>query len=112
MIIAMPIWIIAVYSAYQGLRLVFASENNEMNLIKTNIFKRTRHPAYLGSLLIYFGLCISTLSLISFALLIPIFLIYNRFVDYEEKQLIKQFDDEYIAFMRITPKWRIKFRIK
>jgi len=60
---------------------------------------------YLASILTYFGLMVSTLSLLSLALFVGIFVFYNFIANYEEKLLEAKFGEEYKKYKRITGKW-------
>ena len=60
-------------------------------MVNAGPFRRVRHPLYLGALLGFAATAISSLSLIPFALLIPIFVFYNYITSYEEKLLEAKF---------------------
>lgn len=79
-------------------------------IITSGAFRYVRHPLYLASVLMYFGLVISTLSLISMILLVGIFLFYDHIASYEETWLEERFGEEYREYKEITGKWipRIK----
>ncbi len=69
------------------------------------VFGRVRHPMYLGTVLFYFGLAVLTLSLLSLAFCLLIFLLYNRLADYEERLLDERFGDEYTEYRTKVRKW-------
>ena len=71
----------------------------------SGVFRYVRHPLYLGALLFYLGLTIATCSLVSFVLLVVIFLFYNYIAGYEEKLMLRRFGDEYRDYMEKTGKW-------
>jgi len=74
-------------------------------VVSTGVFRYVRHPLYLASILTYFGLMVSTLSLLSLALFVGIFVFYNFIANYEEKLLEAKFGEEYKKYKRITGKW-------
>lgn len=74
-------------------------------VVDTGPFHYVRHPLYLGALMAYAGTAISSLSLISLALLIPIFFFYNYIAGYEEKLLEVKFGDTYREYEMRTGKW-------
>lgn len=108
-IFAVPFWIIAGFLAYNGMRVVFGAGSSELtsDIISTGVFRYARHPIYLGSMLVYIGLIISTLSLLSLGLFIFIFVFYNYVANYEEKLLLEKFGKEYKKYQQKVPKWGI-----
>jgi len=71
----------------------------------SGVFRYTRHPMYLGSLLFYLGLAFATASLLSCVLLVGIFLFYNYIAGYEERLLLEKFGEEYRRYRDQTGKW-------
>ena len=74
-------------------------------VMKTEAFRFVRHPLYLASMLTYFGVAISTLSLLSLAVLIPIVIFYDHIAGYEEKLMEEKFGSEYLEYKHKTGKW-------
>jgi protein-S-isoprenylcysteine O-methyltransferase Ste14 len=77
---------------------------NDHQLITHGIYRRVRHPIYLGVLIAVFGPPVYASSLwgsLAMAVLIPIFL--NR-IRMEEQLLIEEFGEAYEAYRRTTPK--------
>ena len=75
-------------------------------LVTTGIFQYIRHPHYTSLIIIGFGLALFFYSLFAIVIaIISVPLIIWSIID-EEKQLIKQYGDEYKEFMKKTP-WRI-----
>jgi len=83
-------------------------EHKPGKVITNGAFKYVRHPLYLASILTYLGLTISTLSLISLALFVGIFVFYNYIASYEEKLLEAKFGDEYRKYKERTGKWMLR----
>lgn len=94
-----------------GLFLIFRTgyilfhEEMPSSLIKTGIFAHTRHPLYLGVLIIYIGLILLSVSLISIVGFIIAFLLYNWIANFEEKDLEEIFKEEYLEYKKKVPKW-------
>jgi protein-S-isoprenylcysteine O-methyltransferase Ste14 len=109
-LIAIPIWVIAGYLAFDGLKTVFGEKQEKPTVISTGVFKYLRHPIYLGSMLVYVGWIISTLSLLSIVLFVIIALFYNCIANYEEKLLLEKFGEEYQKYMHSVPKWGIRLK--
>ncbi len=99
------ILILAGYLAFKGLRQVFKEVRDPPEVIRTGVFRYSRHPVYLGSILLYLGLTIITLSLASLGLLVGIVIFYNFIASYEEQLLSEQFEDEYEDYKEDTPRW-------
>lgn len=84
--------------------VIFQAENSN-KLITTGILSHTRHPLYLGVLIIYVGFIFLTMSLISIGGLIIAFLLYNYIASFEENELIEIFKEEYLDYKKRVPKW-------
>jgi protein-S-isoprenylcysteine O-methyltransferase Ste14 len=86
-------------------RLVIDEVHDGPVLVDTGVFSLVRHPMYLGIILFYLGLSLSTLSIVSFGLWIGIFLMYDMMASYEERDLIRILGKDYIDYQRKVPKW-------
>jgi len=91
------------YLAWKGLSIVFGEVRETPQVITKSVFSIVRHPIYLGSILLYSGLIIMTLSIASFATLIVIVIFYWYISRHEEKMLIERFGDAYLEYMRKVP---------
>ena len=74
-------------------------------VVDKGVFHYVRHPLYLAAMLAYLGTAVSSFSLASFVLLIPIYIFYNFIATYEEKLLEAKFGEPYRAYERRTGKW-------
>ena len=99
------ILLISGYLAFTGLKIVFVDVREQPEVIKTGVFKFTRHPIYLGSILLYFGLTLITLSIASLGFLVLISAFYEYIATYEEHLLEENFGDQYTAYAAETRKW-------
>ena len=102
--------VVTIISAVLAVALFFSSrtvirKERPDHVIDTGPFHRVRHPLYLAALLGYAALAISSLSLICFGLLIPVFVFYNYIARYEEKLLEARFGESYRDYERRTGKW-------
>lgn len=93
------------YLTWKAHELIFGTVRQEAELVQTSVFSYSRHPMYLGIMIMYLGLAISSLSIASFLLLVVIFFFYNYLASYEEKQLIAFFGESYIGYMKKTRRW-------
>ena len=85
--------------------VVVSHEHRPTDVVSTGAFRYVRHPLYLGCLLFYMGLAVSTVSLFSLALLVLIFVFYNYIAGYEEKLLVQSFGERYSSYKKNTGKW-------
>ncbi|MFZ5989465.1 MAG: methyltransferase family protein [Bacillota bacterium] len=79
--------------------------NRNAKLITDGVFSRVRHPIYLAMLLLYLGLSLSVLSLLSMGLWVLIFLFYNYIAGYEEKYLLSKYGKEYVQYKEKVRRW-------
>ena len=97
--------IISVYLFKSG-HVVVSHEQRHSGVISTGAFRYVRHPLYLGSILFYLGLAVSTASLISLILLaMMMFTFYSYIASYEEKLLEVKHGEAYSRYKRRTGKW-------
>lgn len=103
LIFAVPVFIFAFYLSRKGLNIVFGNATTEPKVFRDSVFGIVRHPIYLGAILLYLGLILTTLSIISFGIWIIVVLFYVFISSYEEKILLERFGDEYRDYMNYVP---------
>lgn len=86
-------------------QLLFEKMRDPPTIIDKGVYARVRHPMYLGTLLMYVAFILATFSLLSSAIWIGIFCIYNKMTTYEEEDLIRIFGDAYVNYQQQVPKW-------
>jgi len=86
-------------------KFVITGKERPNYVVDSGPFHYIRHPLYLAALLGYIGTAISSFSLFSFVLLIPIIIFYNYIAGYEEKLLEAKFGEPYRAYEKRTGKW-------
>lgn len=96
--------IIGVYLFKSG-HVVVSHEERPTSVVSTGAFRFVRHPLYLGAILFYLGLAVSTASLFSLLLLVVIFLFYNYIAGYEERLMEIRFGEDYVSYKNRTGKW-------
>jgi protein-S-isoprenylcysteine O-methyltransferase Ste14 len=94
----------AVYLIRSG-HVVAKHEQGSTGVVSTGAFQYVRHPLYLGSIMFYLGLAVSTASLFSLGLVVIIFFFYDHIASYEEKLLEDRFHEEYRNYKIKTGKW-------
>lgn len=100
----------AVYFMHGGHRAASHEPEPSLGLITDGAFSRARHPLYLGSLLVFLAFAAATLSLVSLAVWIGVFIFYDVIASYEERELVRAYGPAYEAYRSKVPKWlpRIK----
>ena len=98
------ILVIAVYLIRSG-HVVVSHEQRPSCVVSTGAFRYVRHPLYLGSIMFYLGLSVSTASLFALVLVVVIFLFYNHIASFEEKLLEDRFPEEYTNYKKRTRRW-------
>jgi len=94
----------AAYLVKSG-HVVANHQQHPTGIVSTGAFRYVRHPLYLGSILFYLGLSVSTASLFSLALLVVIFVFYNYIASFEEKLLDDRSGEDYRKYKKRTGKW-------
>lgn len=97
--------ILALLLVFFSHRTLFNKNRPSNILITSGILNYVRNPLYLGVLLIYVAFLFYSISLISVAVFIIIFLIYNRMVNYEEKILENLYGQDYLEYKKRVSKW-------
>lgn len=80
----------------------WSKEEGQGNLVTTGIYKHIRHPQYTGLLLLSLGMLIewATLPLL---ILFPIMIaLYANLAKKEEKDMIREFGDDYLEYKKNT----------
>jgi protein-S-isoprenylcysteine O-methyltransferase Ste14 len=99
----------AVLLVRSGHRVVDHGRPDE-GVVFDGAFRHVRHPLYLGSVLCYLGLAVSTASLASLALTFVIFAFHDRIATYEERWLEDRYGEAYRAYRSRTGKWWPRWR--
>jgi len=98
--IALIVLVISGLLARAGLNTVFGKIREEPQVITTGVFSIVRHPIYLGSILLYFGFILFSLSLLSVLVWILIIVFYYMISRYEEKLLTQRFGSVYEEYKK------------
>jgi len=74
-------------------------------IVDTGMYKRLRHPGYLGQLIIFLGISMSISNWLSMlAMMIPVAFGYAYRIAVEERFMVEQFGDEYLDYQKRTKK--------
>ena len=72
----------------------------------TGLYRFSRHPMYVGILLVYIGISIASASWVYLLLTLALMATYqNVFIIPEERMCCEKFGDIYIEYMNRTPRW-------
>ncbi|MHA2273743.1 MAG: methyltransferase family protein [Candidatus Hodarchaeales archaeon] len=104
-LLAIVLFIIAFILVNNSHKAIFSEGEEPGQVIDTGIMGYVRHPMYLGSMLIYIAIILTTLSLLCLFLFGIVFLVYNRMASYEEEQLGVLFGEEYSQYKTRVKKW-------
>jgi protein-S-isoprenylcysteine O-methyltransferase Ste14 len=101
--IALTILTVSGLLAGFGLSTVFGKSRKEPQVITTGVFSIVRHPIYLGSILLYLGFILLSLSLLSTLVWLIIIIFYYMISRYEEKLLTQRFGSAYEKYKKKVP---------
>ena len=92
--------IIVIFATYSlGRDLIFGlSESESHSLQTTGIFKFSRHPFYIGFLLILFSSCLLTFNVINILSFIVTWIIHHQIMIKEEEYLSVKYGSEYLKY--------------
>ncbi len=82
-------------------------DSDEHRLVDWGVYTVARHPMYLGIMLVYLGLTVSTGSAASLLILFGVFYVYDRIADYEENRLTETLGDEYRVYRENVRRWSV-----
>jgi len=84
---------------------IFGVDRHEPELVDYGVFRLSRHPMYLGIMMIYLGLALYSMSAASLAVLAGVFIFYDYLASYEEAKLVECFGDRYLNYMGKVRRW-------
>ncbi|NVM45758.1 MAG: isoprenylcysteine carboxylmethyltransferase family protein [Candidatus Lokiarchaeota archaeon] len=85
--------------------VLFRNPEKKDDLITDGILGHVRNPMYFDVLLIYLACIFLSISLISIAIWIIIFIIYDKLATFEGNQLEELFGQKYLDYKEKVPKW-------
>jgi len=75
-------------------------------LVIEDIYKYSRNPMYVGSIIFLIGLSILIQNVLSFIILIMFFLIMDKmFIPFEEEKMEKTFGKKYLEYKKKVRRW-------
>jgi len=98
--------ILSIYLGFAGVKgtsLKVSETHRPTEVITRGIYSYLRHPQYLGAIMAHIGFSILLSGLYAF-LSTPIIILYNYLISWkEEKELIKEFGEEYQNYKKNVP---------
>ncbi len=92
-------------------KVLYESRRNHI-LAVTGPYARIRHPQYVGFVIIMFGFLLQWPTILT-VIMFPILLwVYTRLAYREEREMEKEFRDEYQKYKQITPAFIPRFKDK
>lgn len=83
----------------------WSKESGKGKVVKTGVYKYIRHPQYTGFMLLTVGMIFEWATLPMLIMWPFIALMYYRLAKREEKDMIKEFGEEYIMYMKKTKRF-------
>lgn len=109
LVFASPFFFFGILIAKHSLSVMYYEVRNPPVVIDWGPFRFSRHPMYFSALLIYLGLVIASFSIIGVILYGFVLSLYVYMARFEEKYLVHQFQETYVAYQKRVLKW-IDFR--
>jgi protein-S-isoprenylcysteine O-methyltransferase Ste14 len=102
---SLPFIIFALRELYKA-KILFDATRASTTLITTSIYKISRNPVYLSSVLFYIGLSFIVNSIWMLVMVVPAFYFINKFsIEREEKLLEAKYGEEYRIYEAKVPRW-------
>ncbi len=105
LVLAGLILAVGFYLGKKSMRIVFTEKRDSPQVIDKDLYSRVRHPMYMAMMLFYVALITATMSLLSLAMGILIFIFYDFIAAYEEKLLEKKLGQDYVEYKNKVPRW-------
>jgi protein-S-isoprenylcysteine O-methyltransferase Ste14 len=97
--------LIGCYLSWTAHKQIFEVVRHEAELVDNGVFRFSRHPMYLGVMMIYLGLTLSSMSAAALLVLVAVFFLYNYLASYEEAKLTECFGEKYMDYMKRVRRW-------
>ncbi|MHA2268693.1 MAG: methyltransferase family protein [Promethearchaeota archaeon] len=106
LLIALPVIFIGAWFGIVGVKettLKVAETHKPEKVISTGIYSKVRHPQYFGAILSHIGITLALSSLFSILSTPLIIIIIYLFSWKEEKELVREFGNEYEVYKKKVP---------
>jgi len=92
-----------------GWKVLYEAQRRR-TLATTGIYSYVRHPQYVGFILVMFGFLLQWPTLLTLAMFPVLVFMYARLARIEERESLREFGDEYRAYMVRVPGFIPRFR--
>lgn len=83
----------------------WSKESGKGRVVTSGIYKYIRHPQYTGFMLLTFGMLLEWATLPTLIMWPFILVLYYRLAKREEKDMVKEFGEEYLMYMKRTKRF-------
>jgi protein-S-isoprenylcysteine O-methyltransferase Ste14 len=83
----------------------WSRESGQGKVVKTGVYKYIRHPQYTGFMLLTVGMILEWATLPTLIMWPFIAILYYRLAKREENDMIKEFGEEYVMYMKRTKRF-------
>lgn len=97
------VYLVGLSFSSQGI-LQFANSSQD-SLVTEGLYRFSRHPMYVGWLLVYIGMGIACISGLYLSLTTFLMILVHILVKAEEYWCLEKYGDVYREYMKKTPKW-------
>jgi protein-S-isoprenylcysteine O-methyltransferase Ste14 len=101
--LGLPMALLGLFASYLVLRNWKGTDPDKP--ITSGLYKYSRHPMYVATVIFLIGVALSTASLVF--LIFPVLFMIGAVVsaDLEERQCLDRYGDDYRAYIEKTPRW-------
>jgi len=93
------------YLGWSSHRIIFGETRREPHVVRAGVFSVVRHPMYLSEILLYLGLLLLSVSLMTAGVWLAAIGFLHAIARTEECLLAARFGDEYTAYARDVGMW-------
>jgi len=94
-----------------GWKVLYEAQQQH-RLATTGVYSRVRHPQYVGFVLVMFGFLVQWPTLLTLAMFPVLVFMYARLARTEEREAIREFGDQYRAYVDNVPGFIPRLRAK
>jgi protein-S-isoprenylcysteine O-methyltransferase Ste14 len=105
LVLAVVSFVFALLLLESSHKMILNKTQDSPRVLDTGVYGRIRHPMHFGTILVYVGFILATFSLLSFAVWVGIFFLYDKMASYEEDDLVRLLGDAYRNYQKNVPKW-------
>jgi methanethiol S-methyltransferase len=92
-----------------GWKVLYEAQQHHQ-LAATGVYGRIRHPQYVGFVLVMFGFLLQWPTLLTLAMFPVLVFMYARLARMEERESLREFGDQYRAYMENVPRFIPRLR--